>query len=390
MRLLCFLAFCGLLLTQPAVAQPLVLVDTFTSVTNRNDNTGRAIALSDQHLLIGTSKYDRRADPPEGAAKLYDLEGRVLRHDFLKPSPIMDEDFGDAVALSGTHALVCGSGYPPEGGYVVLYDLESGKQIHRLQEPGAIANERFGWRCALSERHALIGEPNDQTADGYKNQGAAHLYDVETGALIRTFAPPIPQRQGGFGSRVALWGKYAAITARIITKTISADGAAFVFNVESGELLHTFKEPIVAYTSDVAMSDGRLLVGHAYARINGRKHTGAAAVYDLETGEILHLLTAPDGIKNRGFGASVALAGKWALIGAQDARDKAGRFSGMAFLFDVTTGELVQILTAPAGGKAFPSAIALSETRAALGAYRYTLLDDVRSGAVFLYEMQKP
>ncbi len=387
MRRASIAALLGLLLMTDAAAEPLVLVESFTSTTNRNDHTGSSAALSDTRILIGTARYDHHAEPRKGAAKLFDLQSRALVQDFLKPSPITDRNFGAAVGLSDANAIVCGHGHPPEGGYVVVYDLESGEQIHRLQEPGEMKNEQFGRRCAINDLYALVSEAKDSPAGGYERQGAVHLYDLVTGKLIRTFTPPFPRRGGRFGLRVALDGRFAVITAYKIVKGISPDGAVFVYDVDSGKLLHTFTEPVVAYTSGISISNGLLLVGYTFARINGRKHTGAAAIYDLETGEMLHLLTAPGGFKNRNFGADVALNSRYALIGAQDAVDRQRRFRGMAFLFDLVSGELIQIITPPQGSELFPINVTMTEDWAALGTNRYSPSPESRGGAVHLYKI---
>ena len=59
-------------------------------------------------------------------------------------------------------------------------------------------------------------------------------------------------------------------------------------------------------------------------------------------------LLAPDGAGGDFFGNSVSLSGNTALIGSFSDDDKANR-SGSAYLFDVTTGNLLHKLTVPDG-----------------------------------------
>ncbi|WP_190273823.1 FG-GAP repeat protein, partial [Crocosphaera watsonii] len=80
---------------------------------------------------------------------------------------------------------------------------------------------------------------------------------------------------------------------------------------------------------------------------------------------MLHKLTAPDGAAGDQFGFPVSLSDNTALIGGFGDDDQ-GLNSGSAYLFDVTTGDFLQKLTAPDGsaGDVFGASVSLSGDRA--------------------------
>ncbi|MDY7008960.1 MAG: PEP-CTERM sorting domain-containing protein, partial [Cyanobacteriota bacterium] len=62
------------------------------------------------------------------------------------------------------------------------------------------------------------------------------------------------------------------------------------------------------------------------------ENSGSAYLFDTTTGSLLQKFTAPDGSANDNFGLSVALSSNTALIGSRLDDDK-GEHSGSAYLF---------------------------------------------------------
>lgn len=100
---------------------------------------------------------------------------------------------------------------------------------------------------------------------------------------------------------------------------------------------------------------------------------------------MLQKFTAPDGSAGKLFGYSVALSENTALIGSY-LDDNNVLVSGLAYLFDTTTGSLLQKFTAPEGsaGKLFGLSVALSENTALIGS-RLDHDNGVDSGSAYLF-----
>ncbi|EAM47480.1 FG-GAP repeat protein [Crocosphaera watsonii WH 8501] len=90
----------------------------------------------------------------------------------------------------------------------------------------------------------------------------------------------------------------------------------------------------------VSLSGNNALVGSHFDDDKGTD-SGSAYLFDVTTGNLLHKLTAPDGAAGDQFGFPVSLSDNTALIGGFGDDDQ-GLNSGSAYLFDVTTGDFLQ------------------------------------------------
>ncbi|MGD1805151.1 FG-GAP repeat protein, partial [Dapis sp. BLCC M126] len=135
----------------------------------------------------------------------------------------------------------------------------------------------------------------------------------------------------------------------------------------------------------VALSNNTALIG-AWGDDDKGTNSGSAYLFDTTTGSLLQKFTAPDGSSPDQFGRSVALSNNTALIGAWGDDDK-GTNSGSAYLFDTTTGSLLQKFTAPDGFESdlFGRSVALSDNTALIG----SIGDDDKgqsSGSAYLFD----
>jgi len=124
------------------------------------------------------------------------------------------------------------------------------------------------------------------------------------------------------------------------------------------ENIYTFSEenkilPIDPGNSDefgasVAISGKYAIVGAYRDDIdNSNLDSGSAYIFDVTTGTQLHKLVAYDASANTHFGCSVAISGNYAIVGRKY-DDPTGSLSqsGSAYIFDVTTGVQLHKLTA--------------------------------------------
>ena len=95
----------------------------------------------------------------------------------------------------------------------------------------------------------------------------------------------------------------------------------------------------------VAIDGNLALIGANRDDDNGN-NSGSAYLFDMTTGSLLQKFTAPDGANDDGFGISVAVNGNFALIGSSGDDDN-GFNSGSAYLFDVNNGNLLHKFIPP-------------------------------------------
>jgi FG-GAP repeat len=236
-------------------------------------------------------------------------------------------------------------------GAVHVYEAATGKWLRKLSNPEPEVGALFGYSVAVSGDLCLIGAPLADVA------GLACLFDLKTGALIRTL------RFGGavqkyFGWSVALEGRRAAVGApedvKIFLLVSKKTGSVKVYeDVVASDTASLTLYPADAATGDYwghsLCMDGGLLLGGAPTH-NSNK--GAGYVFDAKTGEELITIEASDTYR---AGTTVALAGGIAYVGAPGSDTSLGSESGL-ILKTVIAGQnqyspnIEKLLPAQAGG----------------------------------------
>ena len=152
-----------------------------------------------------------------------------------------------------------------------------------------------------------------------------------------------------FGHSIALDGNYALISAPGDDDNGTESGSAYLFDTTTGDFLQKLIAPDGAsddnFGQSLALDGDYALIGSYLDDNDNGTDSGSAYLFDTTTGNFLQKLTAPDGAISESFGYSVALDGNYALIGSYYYNE--GNGSSSAYLFDITTGDLLQKLTAP-------------------------------------------
>ena len=265
-----------------------------------------------------------------------------------------------------------------------------------IVNPSPHANDLFGAALSLSGGRALIGATLDATTG--TGSGRAYLYDSSSGSLLRTFENPTPATNDFFGGAVSLSGNLALVSARNDAGGGTGSGAAYLFDATTGALLRTFANPgPTPNTSDsfglsVALSGNRALIS-GIGDDRGASNAGAAYLFDTTTGALLQTFLNPIPQSGDNFGFDVALFGNRALISTIN-DDTAALNAGAAYLFDTTTGSLLHTFLNPTpelnntfgNNDNFGFSVALSSTRAAIGAPNENV-NGFHNGAVYLYDL---
>ena len=145
-----------------------------------NDYFGHAVALAGDTALIGAYRADN-GGTDRGAAYVFVRNGTTWSEQAkLTPATAADDDqFGAAVALSGTTALV-GGNHPNGHGKVAVFTTDGAawSETATLMPNDGASNDQFGFATALSGDTALIGAYwHDATSS---DSGAAYIFQQGT------------------------------------------------------------------------------------------------------------------------------------------------------------------------------------------------------------------
>ena len=298
---------------------------------------------------------------------------------------------GVSVAASGNTAVVGAFGDDDHGnasGSAYVFDIPTGNELFKLTASDAAADDLFGISVAVSGSTAVIGAYQDD--DHGNASGSAYVFDIATGSELLKLTASDASANDLFGYSVAISGNAAVIGAYQNDDHGSASGSAYVFDVTTGNELFKLTASDASagdrFGASVALSGNAAVIG-AYQDDDMGGASGSAYVFDISTGSELFKLTASDGRAGDQFGYSVALSGGRAIVGANE-DDHSGTNSGSAYLFDVSTGDELFKLTASDGtsGDRLGASVAGSGNRAVVGADR----DDDRgtnSGAAYVFDM---
>lgn len=305
------------------------------SGTGAEDYFGYSLATDGNLALIGALGDDSNG-AMSGCAYLFDLATREQLRKILPSDGDAEDRFGFSVALRGNLALI-GAMMDEDNGYrsgsAYLFNVATGEQLHKLLPDDGAAYGAFGWSVAVNEKLALVAGGN-----------AIYLFDVATGSQLHKW-----EGIGGYshsfmiGKTVSLCGNLALIGNAYYEENGICSGCAFLFDVTTYEQVYKFlpfdKEDGDSFGSSVALSGNLALIG---AFRDGA--TGSAYLFDITTGEQLHKLVPPAHnatSETYSFGASVALRGGLALVGALDSKENGASGFGNAYVFDVATGERI-------------------------------------------------
>ena len=225
------------------------------------------------------------------------------------------------------------SGRPAAAGTVYLFDLTTGQELLKLTASDAADLDVFGYSVAISGNTAIVGAINDDA-----RHGAAYLFDVSTGEELFKLTASDPGTgnlaNNLFGHSVAISGNTAIVAA-----PRGIDGPAYVFDVTTGQELFklTDSDPAVfdQFAQSVAIGGNVALVGavgnDGVCTNDPSCNSGLAWLFDVTTGQRLLKFTASDAASSDLFGWSVALNDKTALVGAIGGNSG----TGSAYLFSV-------------------------------------------------------
>jgi hypothetical protein len=354
----------------------------------QNDYFGISVAISGNTAVVGAYCDDTGASDA-GAAYVFNATTGELVSTLANPTPVASDNFGYSVSVSGD-TVVVGAQYDDttatDAGSAYVFQASTGTLVTTLANPTPAADDRFGRSVAISGSLVVAGSYYDDTLA--TNAGTAYVFNATTGDLVSTLANPAPTSNDVFGYAVAISGSTVAVTATQDDTGGGDVGRAYVFNATTGALQWALNNPnptnSVYMGQSIAISGDTVVVGTAYDNTEGAV-SGVAHVFDASTGELLRTLDNPTPAADDHFGWSVSVSGDNVVVGAYyDDTDAPN--AGSAYLFDAATGGLALMLANPTPNYAdeFGRSVAIAGDLMVVGAYGNDTTES-NSGVAYVY-----
>jgi hypothetical protein len=211
------------------------------------DRYGQAVTQSYYYYLIGapgtgnnkgrvyrSGKVNRPQPGDVIAPDEQFIEGESISNEFGFALETMDDGIAlgfDADWFAGYH-IISAPGHNSQRGKVYVYKFEHGISTFTLERSivGTLVGGRFGSSLSRSGDNILIGAPGENKA---------YIYNLKTGALVRTFTAI---NGGNFGTSVALKENFAVVGAPDDLQ-FSDQGKVYYYDVTTGEIVYVFSNP---------------------------------------------------------------------------------------------------------------------------------------------------
>ena len=260
------------------------------------------------------------------------------------------ELFGYSIASDGNRVLV---GAPESNvfsertGAAFLFERDSDAWIKTAEIGNADLAQPawFGASCAITGHFIVLGAPLETAPLSYA--GAAYGFQMDSGEWIQTarWVDPEPASYGYFGYDVAMSEEFIVIGA----PGHGDNGGVFVYGINEGTWAYrwTIESPDAGYDSSfgyaIALEGDRLIVSAPLRDVGGIYNVGSIYVfeYDGMVFNLVHTIVPSDGTAYTELGRSVGLSGDRLVTGSPNFYG-AGASIGIAFVFDFIGGDWIE------------------------------------------------
>ena len=353
---------------------------------NAGDNFGTSISIDGNRVAVGVP----RSSVGAGSVELFALDTGTFDRSIANPVPANFDFFGFDVGLSNDTVLI--SAYSDNTGDVnsgtaYLFDAASGSLVHTLNNPAPELADNFGYSVAIEGDTVLVGAYRDNA--GANDAGTVYEFSAASGILARTISNPDPQAFDFFGVDVAVAGASIVVGARGDDTSVEDAGAAYFFEQTTGNLTTTFFTPTPSsydfFGQAVAVSGDLIAVGTTLDD-TGAIDTGSVQVYESQAQTLRLTIANPTPDSGDNFGGAVAMSSEILVVGAPR-DDTSGADSGIAYVFNASSGALLHTLAnpTPAIGDNFGTSVTIDGSLVVVGAPG----DDTgatNSGSVYVFD----
>ena len=358
------------------------------------DRFGFSLAAVGNNILVGAHQDDTDGRNAGIAYLFSSSTGRRLLT-FHNPSPAADDHFGEVVAAMDRNVLIAApQPFSGGAGFVCVFDGSSGKLLICLRPPTPRPGDAFGSSVAALGNKVFIGAPRDDTVATDAGAVYAFEFDGRAWKLRPDLLKHTPRPNDKFGCSLAAVGDRLLVGAVGDNQHGADAGAVYLFDASTGRKLRAFWNPSPVagdvFGRSIAGVGDRVLVG-SFMDDTGAENAGVAYLFDAATGNLVQTFLNPTPAIDEYFGWSVAAVGDYVLIGAHLDDTGGGGYvrtpypstaaenAGAAYLFDASSGKLVQAFhnPSPAAHDHFGYCVAALGNNALIGTRR--------AGTVYLF-----
>jgi hypothetical protein len=242
-------------------------------------------------------------------------------------------------------------GIPAQATLEILDDEPKIEPQQTIPHPLPETNANFGFAVEQVTTNILVGAPGQNNT-----QGSAYLFDAVTGQPIQIFNHPFPATAGNaqLGRSLTAFGADVVIGAPQDSTIVPQAGAVYQFSSSTGVAYQLLSDPTPEPFENFGFavdSIGNTIIVGAPTSNTLAPRSGVAYLFDGNSGQLLQTFNNPEPTADSYFGASVAAVGDKVLIGAPGSLTGVGATKpGVAYLFDSITGELLQTFRNPNPG----------------------------------------
>lgn len=316
----------------------------------------------DQNTVVIGANQEGPTNTFVGAAYVFNAETGAQLHKLFAADGEAFDFFGSKTAVFGSTAAITAPG-DEDTGSAYLFDVAAGIQTAKLLPPGGTDSDGFAQSVAIHGSTVLVGAPSSD--DFGSSTGSVFIYNAVDGSFVRRVLGSGTNTSDQFGWSVAVHGNLAVVGA----PGRGPNGRVYLLDLANDSEIAVIDHPesgINARFGSSVDTDGTTVVVGAENGHGNQNYSGSAYLFDA-AGNYLREFIAPDGRTSDDLGKyDVAVQGNLALVGASSHPSHAGTLSGSAYLFDVSTGALVdEVLPNDLGQRdQFGRALALSGSRA--------------------------
>lgn len=221
-----------------------------------------------------------------------------------------------------------------------------GTQLRRFEPLDLAPGDQFGADVYISGSRVAIGAPYSDYV--VPDSGAAYVFDMDSGEQLHKLVPDDPAEGSRFGQSVCISPDWIAVGAY---RADDNAGAVYIFHADTGlqvrKLVAPNRAPGDYFGWDVRI-DGDTVAIAAPGADAVAPDAGAVFTFDMTNGQLMRTFTASDAAEGDSFGSDLAVHGSKLLVGASNA-DTPSYDSGAAYLFELSTGEQLRKFIADDG-----------------------------------------
>lgn len=348
----------------------------------------------DGNNIIVSSMFNVVSGERAGSVYIYDSLTGNLTLQIDNPTPDASDYFGNQVMLSDNYIAVSANGEDAtefNSGRVYIYNRSDGSLRHTLSDITLDSNEQFGRYMEMTESYTLVSltsEDNVGNADG-----VVRVYDTATGTYLYTIANPEAEDGDQFAYSMAIEGDYAVFGVPYDDNGLTNNtGEVYVYDLSAQSVVRTISAPASSesggFGQDVDVYNDYIVVGAPQVAKGAATQAGEAYIFEMSTGNLLHTIANPTPSAADYFGNVVAIYGDYFAVSSPYKDSESTDDEGRVYLYDIATGSLAETIfnPEPQGYDGFGRTLEMEDGYLAISSpYKDKEYGD--EGAAFLYQV---